>query len=152
MQDAFFIFCAEYLFILPIIILGAYFFIQPRKSWKGMAAFAISSGLLAYVIGLIGGWLYFDPRPFVVEHFIPLVLHIPDNGFPSDHVLLTAVIAMIGMKWNRKLGIALWILALLIAVARVYVGVHYPIDVIGSIAIAIFAAWAVTRIRSAGIV
>ncbi len=90
--------------------------------------------------------LYFDPRPFVAGHFTPLLYHIPDNGFPSDHLLLVSVIAMIGTYWNKKLGAVLWILAVIIAIARVYVGVHHVIDVVGSMVIAIAVTMMVRRI------
>ncbi len=93
-----------------------------------------------------GGSLYYDPRPFVVGHFTPLIPHVPDNGFPSDHALLISAIAMIGMVWNRKLGSALWVLAVLVAAARVYVGVHHTIDVAGSCIISITAISAVSKV------
>ncbi len=104
-----------------------------------MALFAVPALILTYLLGKIGSFLYFDARPFVVDHFIPLIMHAADNGFPSDHTLLAAGLAAVGMYWNKKLGIVLWALAALIAVARVYVGVHHPIDVIGSAVIALIA-------------
>ncbi len=90
-------------------------------------------------LDLIGNLLYVDPRPFVVGHFIPLIPHVPDNGFPSDHTLLAAALAAIGMYWNKWLGLALWVIAIAIAIARVYVGLHHPIDVLGSIVFALIA-------------
>jgi undecaprenyl-diphosphatase len=71
----------------------------------------------------------------VIGHFIPLVLHVPDNGFPSDHVLLTSAIASIIFPFNRGTSTAAWIVAVLVGVSRVYVGVHHPIDIIGSMVI-----------------
>lgn len=138
-MDAAFIFAAKYLILFSIVILGAFFFVQPWPAQKRMALFAIPAGLLAYALGLLGNHVYFDPRPFVVGHFIPLVAHAPDNGFPSDHTLLAAALAAVGMLWNRWLGVALWVIAIVIAIARVYVGVHHAVDVIGSIVIACLA-------------
>ncbi len=139
MEDAFFIFCAQHLFVLPIVILGIYFFMQPREDWKRMAVFAVSAALLVYLIGVVGGLLYYDPRPFVVGHFTPLVPHASDNGFPSDHALLVSAVAMIGTMWNRRLGFWLWVLAAFVAIARVYVGVHHTMDVAGSFVISVVA-------------
>lgn len=101
--------------------------------------FALPSLLLAYLLALFVCHFYFDPRPFVVNNFTPLIPHAPDNGFPSDHALLVASIAIIGTYINRKLGIVLWILAVLVGIGRVYVGVHHAIDVVGSFLIAILA-------------
>ncbi|MDE2188512.1 MAG: undecaprenyl-diphosphatase [Patescibacteria group bacterium] len=145
-MNNFFIFCAQYLFVLPVLIWGIYFLSQPRTNWKHMVIFAISSALLTYAIAVICGWFYYDPRPFVVGNFTPLIPHAADNGFPSDHALLVSSIAMIGTMWNKKLGLVLWILAALVAVGRVCVGVHHPIDVIGSAVIAVLVTVLVNKV------
>lgn len=142
-MEAFLLFAARYLFILPIVALGGYFFTRPRSEWKRMAFFAVPAGLLTYALGLLGNHLYFDPRPFVVGHFAPLIPHAPDNGFPSDHTLLASAFAAVGTFWDKRLGFALWLIVALIAFARVYTGLHHPIDVLGSMAFALAAvsAW-----------
>ena len=47
----------------------------------------------------------------------------------------------------RKWGIACIALAVLIALSRLYVGVHYPTDVLGGVAVGIFAGWAGWKIQ-----
>ncbi|HUY05245.1 MAG TPA: phosphatase PAP2 family protein [Candidatus Paceibacterota bacterium] len=136
-MDAFFIFTARYLFVLPIIVLGIYFIMRPRSEWKRMTLFAIPAGLLAYALGVLGGHFYFNPRPFVVLHFTPLIPHAPDNGFPSDHTLFVSAFATVGMFWSKRLGITLWAIAILVGAARVYTGLHHPIDVLGGMAFAL---------------
>lgn len=106
-MNTFFVFAAQYLFIVPIVVLGGYFFSRPRTEWMRLAFFAVPAGLLVYSLGLLANHLYFDPRPFVVGHFTPLVYHAPDNGFPSDHSLLVSPFATVGMFWNRRLGVVL---------------------------------------------
>ncbi len=138
-MNALFIFLAQYLFILPIIVLGVYFLSRKWPAQKRMALFAVPAGLLTYVLGLIGNYSYYDPRPFVVGHFTPLIAHAADNGFPSDHTLLVSSLAAVGMYWNKWLGITLWAIAILVAVSRVYVGLHHPLDVIASMVFAIIA-------------
>ena len=54
------------------------------------------------VIALILGHLYYNPRPFVVGNFTPLISHSVDNGFPSDHVLLASAIASILYFFSKK--------------------------------------------------
>jgi undecaprenyl-diphosphatase len=75
----------------------------------------------------------------VAGHFTPLIPHAPDNGFPSDHTLLSSAIAMTVFLRNRSIGGLLWFLTLLVAAGRIGSGLHSPIDVAGSIAFSIIA-------------
>jgi undecaprenyl-diphosphatase len=138
-MDLFFIISAKYLIVLPILILGIYFLRLPRSEWKKTLMFILPSLIVTYLVALIAGHIYYDPRPFVVGNFTPLIPHAADNGFPSDHALLASALAIVGTYLNRKLGLVLWVLAAIIATARVYVGVHHPVDVLGSMIIAVIS-------------
>lgn len=135
-----FIFGAKYLLILSFIIAGIYFLKQSSESKRKMVIFGIVAMILIYGIAFIAGHIYNDPRPFVVEHFSPLIPHDPDNGFPSDHVLMVSAIASVVYFFNRKVGFALLGISILVALSRVYVGVHHPIDVIASVVISFVGA------------
>lgn len=71
------------------------------------------------------------PRPFLsLAHVIVLV---PDQGgfsFPSMHTSLTTALAMSVYIHHKRLGVLLFIFAVLVGFSRIYVGVHYPIDVL----------------------
>lgn len=74
------------------------------------------------------------PRPFVVNELIkPLVGGVsPYRSFPSGHSggSFAAMFAL--YKWvPKKIGIPALILASLVALSRLYVGVHHPTDIIG---------------------
>ena len=147
--DQFAIFVAQYLYIFVVLAAAIYFFTRPKRVMKSMAICGAIIAPLAFIISRIAQHLYYDPRPFVVGHFIPLIAHAADNGFPSDHVLLTGAIAITITFFSRKWGIVFWALALLIGWARVFVGVHHATDIIGSIVINLIAGlayyFAVTR-------
>lgn len=98
--------------------------------------------LLAFALSRIAGSLYYNPRPFTVSGVEPLIPHVPDNGFPSDHTLLFATLAAIAWYYDKRFSVLLWILALGVGAFRIYAGVHHPIDIAGSIAIALIAVWA----------
>ncbi|MBX4189208.1 phosphatase PAP2 family protein [Candidatus Parcubacteria bacterium] len=140
-----FIFGAKYAFVLSVLLWAWYLYkMRHDKQALGLTSlFIIASLGLTYAFGLIARHLYYNPRPFIVEGFTPLIAHIPDNGFPSDHVLLVAGLASVALLYNRKLSIYLWIIALFVAYSRVYVGVHHPLDVVVSIVIALAASGAV---------
>ncbi len=133
MFDNFFIFGAKYLYLLSVAISFTYFLksIDKKKLFKlGIIVLPVS-----YLLALLARSLYYNPRPFVAQNFNPLIDHIADNGFPSDHTLLVASLAVWATLLNRKLGLTLWIIALVVAVSRVYVGVHHTVDVLGSMVI-----------------
>lgn len=135
-MDLFFILCAKYLFVIPFIIGGGFLFRQPKASQIKIILFGLACAVISYLIALIAGQLYFDPRPFVIGHFKPLINHDTENGFPSDHVLLVSIVAAVVTVFNRKISLLLWGFTFVIAIARVYVGVHHIIDVVGSMFIA----------------
>lgn len=138
-MDTVAVFIAQYLYLFVSLTGVIFFFLHPRKIQKSMIVCGVIIALFAYIASRIAGFLYYDPRPFVIGHFIPLIAHAPDNGFPSDHVLLTGAIAMVIWFYNKKLSFALWTVALLIGWARVYGGIHHVADIAGSIAIVLAA-------------
>lgn len=105
-----------------------------------MIAFGIMALPIMYVALKLLAMLYFDPRPFVVDHFTPLIPHDPDNGFPSDHTLLSAATASVVYPYSKKISMVLWVLTVLVGASRVYTGIHHPVDVLGSICIALVVA------------
>ncbi len=133
-------FIAQYLYLVALAVAGTFFLLQPRKTQKSMAICGVIIAPLSYVVSRIASHFYYDPRPFVVGHFTPLFSHIADNGFPSDHILLTGAVAMIVYFYNKKLSAVLWILAILIGWARVASGVHHAADIAGSVIIVLAAS------------
>jgi undecaprenyl-diphosphatase len=145
-MDYIIIFGAKYLFILSPIIALVYFLKEPRHTQKRIALLGIVSFVVAYVIAWILGKLYFDPLPFVVDHFVPLIPHAADNGFPSDHTLVTSVIAAVIYVYDKSKGALLWLVAILVGCFRMMAGVHHPIDVIVSVLIALVVVTVLKKI------
>ena len=140
MFDTLSIFAANYLWYVIIGIAVVYFLIESRPEQKRMLIFAALVLSLVYLVSLLGGALYYDPRPFVVEHFTPLIPHKPSNGFPSDHVLWSAATAAVIFPINKYLSLILWLLTILVGASRVHAGVHHPIDIVGSMLMTIVVA------------
>ncbi len=138
-MDTIAIVIAKYFYLLVLALAAVYFLLQPGRVKKAMVVCGVIVAPLAYVIAKIAGHFYYNARPFVVGHFTPLLAHVADNGFPSDHVLLTAAVATIIFFFNKKWSVVFLVLAALIGWARVYVGIHHVTDVLGSIVIALIA-------------
>ena len=140
--DFFMTMLAQY---LPYIFIGLLFYLwfTNRKNEALYTGYATTS---AVGINSIIGLFYFHPRPFMENLGITLLSHKPENSFPSDHTTFVVSIALmlITFKSTRILGIISIILALWCGVARVYCGVHYPFDIMGSILVSIIAVIIIT--------
>ena len=109
--------------------------------YRQLICAAVLTLTLAFVLSNIARALYFNPRPFVVGGFEPLIPHEPDNGFPSDHALLFGTVASIAMFVGKTFSIPLWILATAVGLYRVYAGVHHLIDILASFGISLVSAY-----------
>lgn len=140
-MDTFFVFGAKYLFLLSPLLAGMYFLKIDTKEKKEFLIFFFISLPITFLLSLVAREMYSNPRPFEVGNFEPLIPHKGGNGFPSDHTLLTSSIAFGVLVFNRRLGFLLLAVAIIVGLSRVYVGVHHPIDIVGSALIAVFVAF-----------
>ncbi len=139
MPDAPVVCLASYLYLIVAILALVAFFMATRDEKLRLVAMALIALPLAYILGVLSGLVISSPRPFVVDNVQPLIRSSTDNGFPSDHTLLSMVLAMLIFAVNKKFGVLLIVLAAGVAVGRVSAHVHHPIDVIGSTIIAAVA-------------
>lgn len=74
---------------------------------------------------------FHEARPYTAfPHALTLVSHSPDYSFPSDHAVMAGAVTMGVLLTNRRLGVVAAIAASVMASARVYVGAHFPLDVV----------------------
>src|SRR5205809_383729 len=137
MLNAFVIFFGKNFIFLITLLTIIFFFLQSSQIKKRSLFLGVPSLILSYILAFIAGKLYFDPRPFASNHFKPLIAHVANNGFPSDHALLSFTLASIVFVFNKKWGIVLFILGLFVSSARVVAGIHSPIDILGSFVISV---------------
>ena len=131
------ILCAKYLFIVIGLIAFIYWLKLTNKRKLEIITFGIITALVAFLLAKIGGAMFYNARPFVVNNIVPLLPHAADNGFPSDHTLFSAVIAVTMYSVSKKLGLILGVLSVIVGMSRVLALVHHPIDIVGSIVFAI---------------
>ncbi len=125
-----------YLFILVEVLL---YFVFKKKN---LAVFAFFTMVLAIGFNHLIGFFYEHNRPFMDGIGHNLYSHKAENSFPSDHSTFLFAIAcflFISLK-NKFAGFTLIFLALIGSFARVFIGVHYPFDVFGSIVVSIISS------------
>ena len=140
------VFVAEYFLYLSVIVTGL-FWLRCRKSTKiELLIRFVLGGVIALALAKVGAYLYYDPRPFVTEHVRPLFPHAADNGFPSDHMLLTSFLGFTILAYSKRTGMLLLVIALAVGAARVAAHVHSPIDIVGSTIFAAVGAFIAARV------
>lgn len=133
------IFVAKYFVVISVVVVGVYWLQATTKTKIDLGWQLVLGGVLALVLAMIASHLFYDTRPFVSHHLVPLIAHAPDNGFPSDHALITAFLGFTMYVYSRRIGIVLLVIALLVGAARVAAHIHNPIDIVGSFVIAALA-------------
>lgn len=113
---------------------------RPDHRRAGLLAVTIGAGV-GQMLNLGLGMLWFEPRPFMAGIGHTLLAHAADNGFPSDHSTLMFALGTGLMLTGaaRSVGAVVCLLGLGVAWARVYLGVHFPIDVLMGVPVGLLA-------------
>ena len=120
-----------------MILLFAWFWLRGNYDTKKQILKAFIFTSIAILISQCISHVYYHPRPFVMEVGRTLIYHAPNGSFPSDHMLIFSTIAFSYLfSAQRKLGGFLLIMAWLVAWSRVYLGVHFPLDMLGAFLLA----------------
>lgn len=101
-----------------------------REQNRKIVLYALTITVIALGLNKIIEMIYFRPRPFVT-HAVTLLSDksSSDPSFPSNHSAGSFSLALALFWGNRKLGSVLLIFAFFMALSRIYIGVHYPMDV-----------------------
>jgi undecaprenyl-diphosphatase len=133
--DTAMIFSANYLiYIIFAVTAGCMAYLLYKRRWRPVILFGATL-VVSYLLLMIASHIYVDHRPFVDHHLTQLIAHAPGKSFPSDHTTVATAIALGLLAFTRfkKTGVVFLVLAVLIGFARIFVGVHYPIDIAGGI-------------------
>lgn len=114
---------------------------------KKMSVMLLISGVLATLAASATKMLVARPRPAgvlpdVMVHFD----YVDGFGFPSGHTAIATAVALTLMPFVKKqYQVLLWILIIGVALSRMILGAHVPLDLIGGFCIGVIAA-TVTRV------
>ena len=132
--------------VFSTILLGLWFGWRGQEMrelhQRGVMVAGIGIGIANALVKTINAF-YFRPRPFD-SHDVNLLFYPPtDSSFPANPVAITVAMATGVWMANRKIGAAMFAVAMVYGFARVYAGVFYPLDVVGGALIGLGAAYLV---------
>ncbi|WP_099156716.1 undecaprenyl-diphosphatase [Virgibacillus ndiopensis] len=140
-----FVFIAEYMVYFLALGVVIYWFTRSNRN-RMMIICGTITFILAEIIGEIAGKIHSNNQPFAeLANVNKLIDHAVDNSFPSDHTMLFFAFCLTFLLFKKRLGLFWLVLAFLVAFARVWVGVHFPGDVIMGAIISFISAIIVYR-------
>jgi len=134
------VFAAKYLIlVVPFGLAGLWMGGQAPQ--REAAVRALAATVCALALNVLIGLLWYHARPFadgIGHNFLP---HAPNNSFPSDHGTIMFTVALLLATARapaaRRFGLVMLPLAAAVAWARVFLGVHWPLDMLGGLAMAL---------------
>ncbi len=139
-------FLAQWLiFSVPLLLAGLW--LRGTRQQRAVAVTATLSIVFALGCNLLISSLWFHPRPFMLGLGQNFLAHAAESSFPSDHATVMFALACgLILAWLRKPGRLVLLLGALVGWARVYLGVHFPFDIAGSLLVSLASAWLVKQV------
>ena len=128
------------------ILFGIFLLLYPKTRKWGIVMFA-SLGVNAVLCNLILKPMIFRMRPYDALDYTPLIAPLSDGSLPSGHTSASFACAVVLWHMNRKAGVAAFVFSTLMALSRIYVGVHYPFDVLAGVLLGAFSAYVVLTLK-----
>ena len=125
------VFFAQYLEYVLLFILFLLLIIEFKKYFRIVFLSLVAAIFSRFAVANFIRWLWFRPRPFVDYSVNFLVSHnASEPSFPSGHASFYFALSTIIFFYNKKLGIFFYISSFLIGLGRVFVGIHWPSDIL----------------------
>lgn len=123
-----------------IFLLIAGVFILVLKKGKQALIYLILALALTLLADKILNFVFPTPRPFIIDESVNLLISPPSNpSFPSTHTAAATAFAAIIFYFSKILGVVAVIFAIFVGISRIFVGVHYPSDVLAGIILGLAA-------------
>ncbi len=126
------------------------------KKW-GAIFWAFAAAILArYGLVELIRFFWLRPRPFIENEVNLLLEHADTGSFPSGHAAFFFALSTVIFLYYKKVyprpkfwwgvGALFFIASFLIAISRVFVGIHWPSDILAGAIVGIFSGWLILKI------
>jgi undecaprenyl-diphosphatase len=135
--------------LMVVLTAGLWFLSRPGstdKKWKRACGSAFASAALAYAVAFAVHHVWARPRPYATHRIPHPWSNTTDASFPSDHATVSFAIAFAVLAFDGVAGALFVVVAAVIAVGRLFIGAHYPSDVVVGLLVGLVAAGVVVRL------
>jgi undecaprenyl-diphosphatase bcrC len=119
---------------LLLLLLGLGIYYKDKTLLKTSIHTVVFLGIILITHSIIG-FIVQEPRPFIAHTVHLLIPHAADSSFPSTHAMAMTAIALPIFATYKRLGSILLTGTIVTGFAKVFVGHHYPLDIIMGILI-----------------
>lgn len=139
--DSLAIFFAEYFVYFLVAGAVAVFFLIKIKREKIRYLFLIGVSVILsrLIITELIRLIWHRSRPFIDHQVNQLIEHGASGSFPSGHIAFLFTLTTVIYFFNKKIGWLFFISSFLIGLARIFVGIHYPLDILGGIVVGVLS-------------
>lgn len=133
------LFIAKYLvYFIPLWMIA--YWLWGNSKYRGALLFAVIAAIVTLVANKIIGFIWYQPRPFVIGIGHQYLAHAPTASFPSDHFsFLWAIgLSLVLQAGLRLQGSLILLIAICVGWARIFLGIHFPADMVGGLFISSF--------------
>ena len=137
------IFLAKYFEYIILFGLLVFLVLKLKDRFKIVIGSLVAAVISRFVITSLIRLIWPRLRPFV-ENNVNLLIDYPNKAsFPSGHASFYFALSFVIYMYNRKIGIWFLIGSFIMCLARVFIGIHWPLDILAGIVIGILTGWGV---------
>lgn len=146
--DAIMVLIAKYMPLLVVAGMLILWILRGRKT-RDILLYGFYAAIIGLTINYLIGFVYYHPRPFVIPTGTLLFSYPADSSFPSDHstIIFSMGLMLAYFKRTRIPGLIFLILGIIGGIARVFSGVHFPLDIMGSLLVSGISVLIVLKFR-----
>lgn len=134
------VFISKYMVIFLALAVILFWFTR-RNNNRIMIICGAITFIVAEILGKLAGRIHSNNQPFAeLTSVNKLIEHSIDNSFPSDHTILFFSFCMTFFLFRKRWNFLWIVLAAIVGISRIWVGVHYPADVLVGAGIAVGSA------------